>query len=381
MGRGVKVALLGTAWLLWAGGAVWLASTALAQGGQQASATIVDFNFEPGTTTVDLGTTVTWTNKGARPHTVTDRGGTFDTRPVAPNATGKVTFTVPGTYAYFCRINPSRMNGVIVVRQGSQPSRVNRIQGLDPALPGEKLRFDPPDLEVQTGSTVLFANVGGKPHTLTADDGSFDTGTVAPGAEGGRFAGTNATITLSKPGRFPFHCEVHPAAMKGVLTVAGGEAPPPAAASNAPQQANVAMKDFSFDKQEVSVAPGGKVTWENTGAAPHTATFDDVQLDTQTVEPGKEATLTAPDKPGSYSYKCNIHPARMRGVLVVLGQNAADPTQSAAAAPAGGGQPPAATPAPSRGGLSWLALVTGVIAGFAGGFGVSAFVRGRPGHG
>jgi len=377
MGRRVKVALLGTTWLLWALGAIWLATTALAQGAQ-ASAQIVDFNFEPVKTTVDVGTTLTWTNRGARPHTVTDRGGTFDTRPIAPNGTGKVTFTVPGTYAYFCRINPAKMNGVIVVQPGSDPARVNRIQGLDPALPGEKLRFDPANLEVQAGSTVLFANVGGKPHTLTADDGSFDTGTVAPGAEGGRFAGTNATITLSKPGTFPFHCEVHPAAMKGVLTVTGGETPPPAAASNAAQQANVAMKDFAFDKQEVSVAPGGKVTWNNGGAAPHTATFDDVQLDTKTVEPGKQATLTAPDKPGSYSYKCAIHPARMRGVLVVVGQNAADPTQAAAPA---AGAPPVATPTPSRGGLSWLALVTGVIAGFAGGFGISAFVRGRPSHG
>jgi len=377
MGRRVKVALLGTTWLLWALGAIWLATTALAQGAQ-AGAQIVDFNFEPVKTTVDVGTTVTWTNRGARPHTVTDRGGTFDTRPIAPNGTGKVTFTVPGTYAYFCRINPAKMNGVIVVQPGSDPARVNRIQGLDPALPGEKLRFDPANLEVQAGSTVLFANIGGKPHTLTADDGSFDTGTVAPGAEGGRFAGTNATITLSKPGTFPFHCEVHPAAMKGVLTVTGGETPPPAAASNAAQQANVAMKDFAFDKQEVSVAPGGKVTWNNGGAAPHTATFDDVQLDTKTVEPGKQATLTAPDKPGSYSYKCAIHPARMRGVLVVVGQNAADPTQAAAPA---AGAPPVATPTPSRGGLSWLALVTGVIAGFAGGFGISAFVRGRPSHG
>ena len=31
-----------------------------------------------------LGTTVTWTNTGQRPHTATDRGGTFDTRPIAP---------------------------------------------------------------------------------------------------------------------------------------------------------------------------------------------------------------------------------------------------------------------------------------------------------
>ena len=71
------------------------------------------------------------------------------------------------------------------------------------------------------GSTILFANVGGKPHTLTADDGSFDTGVVTPGAEGGRFAGSNATVPCQQPGTIPFHCEVHPAAMKGTLTVTG----------------------------------------------------------------------------------------------------------------------------------------------------------------
>jgi plastocyanin len=380
MGRGIRVGLLATAWLLWTCGAIWLATGAIAQGAQRADGEIVDFTYKPLQTTVDVGTTITWVNHGSRPHTVTDRGGTFDTRPINPNKSGKVTFTVPGTYQYFCRINPAKMNGVIVVRPGATPARVNRIQAVDPALPGEKLRFDPPTLEVQTGSTLLFANVGGKPHTLTADDGSFDTGVVTPGAEGGRFAGTNATLTLSKPGRFPFHCEIHPKAMRGVLTVSGGEAGAPAAASNAPQQANVSVKDFEFDKPEVSVAPGGKVTWQNTGAVPHTATFDDVQLDTQPIQPGKRAVLTAPTRPGSYSYKCAIHPARMRGVLVVVGQNAADPTQQAAAPPAAAGAPPVAAASPSRAGLSWLALVTGVLGAFAGGFGISAFVRGRPRH-
>jgi plastocyanin len=47
-------------------------------------AKIVDFDFSPGQLTVQAGTTVTWTNTGQRPHTATDRGGTFDTRPIAP---------------------------------------------------------------------------------------------------------------------------------------------------------------------------------------------------------------------------------------------------------------------------------------------------------
>ena len=131
------------------------------------------------------------------------------------------------------------MNGTVVVKAPASPAPVNRIQAVDPGREGESLRFDPPTLTVNAGSTIVFANVGGKPHTLTADgpDPAFDSGVVTPGAEGGRFAGTNASIVLRKAGTFPFHCEVHPAVMKGVLTVVdtGGGAAPPAAASNAPR--------------------------------------------------------------------------------------------------------------------------------------------------
>src|SRR6266542_7124473 len=227
--RRAKLLLVGAAGLLWAFGWLWVGAVgagalqpaSLAQGAEQQTAKIVDFDYQ-NPQKVAVGTTVTWTNTGARPHTVSDRGGTFDTRPIQPGRSGAVKFTVPGRYAFFCRINPAKMNGVIEVTAGAQPSRVNRIQAVDPALPGEKLRFDPAELTVQAGSTLLVANIGGKPHTLTADDGqSFDTGTITPGPEGGRFAGTNATLTLSKPGRFPFHCEVHPKAMRGVLTVTG----------------------------------------------------------------------------------------------------------------------------------------------------------------
>jgi plastocyanin len=378
--RRAKLVALGGAGLLWAFGWLWIGTVALAQGVERKTAKIVDFNFDPGELKVAVGTKITWTNTGQRPHTVTDRGGTFDTRPISPGKTGSITFSVPGRYAYFCRINPAKMNGVVEVTAGAQPSRVNRIQAIDPAREGAKLRFDPPQLEVQAGSTLVVANIGGKPHTLTADDGSFDTGTITPGAEGGRFAGTSATLTLPKAGTFPFHCEVHPAAMKGVLTVtaeaaAGGGGA--AAASTAPNQASVSMQDLKFVEPEVSVAPGGEVTWKNDGKAPHTATFDDVQLDTGTVQPGAKGKLTAPDKPGSYSYKCTVHPAAMRAVLVVPGANTPDPTEEVApAAPAaatgGGGD------GEDRSALSYLALVTGAVGAFMAGFGVSAFARRRP---
>jgi plastocyanin len=145
---------------------------------------IVNFDYGPNQLTVNVGTTVTWNNTADRPHTVTDRGGTFDSQPILPGHVASVTFSAPGTYFYFCRINPSRMNGTIVVQPVRQPGpqpgpqpRVTRVQAVDPGnIAGEWFRFDPSSVTVPAGSTLLVANVGGKPHTLTADDGSFTTG-------------------------------------------------------------------------------------------------------------------------------------------------------------------------------------------------------------
>jgi len=93
---------------------------------------VVNFDYLQRQVTVDVGT-VTWHNTADRPHTATDRGGTFDTNPVLPGQSSSVRFSVPGTYFYFCRINPSKMNGVITVQPAAQPSTVNRIQAVDPA--------------------------------------------------------------------------------------------------------------------------------------------------------------------------------------------------------------------------------------------------------
>lgn len=370
------------------GGAELSPATLTVQQGNQVAGDIVDFGFDPSTLTVPAGTKLAWTNTGARPHTVTDRGGTFDTGTILPDATGTIDLTVPGTYQVFCRINPGKMNGVIVVEPGDQPADTNRVQAVDEAREGKQLSFEPAELTVPAGSTVQFANVGGKPHTMTAEDGTFDTGRVDPGAEDGRFAGSNVTFTVDTPGTFAYVCQVHPAAMRGVLTVVdaggggggggSGEPPPTAAAPPAPaapSTAAVTMADFSFEAPEASVAPGGRVTWTNEGGAPHTATFDDVELDTGNVEPGAEGTLTAPEEPGTYSYKCTIHP-QMTGALAVLAEGVADP--NAAAPPAEeAAAPPAAEPAGASRGFSLVILLAAVLGAFLGGLGLAAFVRSR----
>src|SRR4051812_8136616 len=45
---------------------------------------VVDFAFEPGTLSVPVGATVTWTNAGSRPHRVTADEGSFDSGRLDP---------------------------------------------------------------------------------------------------------------------------------------------------------------------------------------------------------------------------------------------------------------------------------------------------------
>jgi plastocyanin len=67
-------------------------------------------------------------------------------------------------------------------------------------------------LTVAAGTTVTVTNDSPETHTLTADDGSFDTDGLESGA--------TAQLTFDEPGTFPFHCEIHPS-MQGSITVTG----------------------------------------------------------------------------------------------------------------------------------------------------------------
>lgn len=73
--------------------------------------------------------------------------------------------------------------------------------------------FSLSSLTVASGAEVTFENAGNATHTMTADDGAFDSGRIAPGASG--------TVTApSAPGSYPFHCAIH-SSMTATLTVEG----------------------------------------------------------------------------------------------------------------------------------------------------------------
>lgn len=65
-------------------------------------------------------------------------------------------------------------------------------------------------LEITAGTTVVWTNRGQVIHTVTARDGSFDSGNIEPGEQW--------SMTFTGTGTFPFHCTPHPF-MRGVVVV------------------------------------------------------------------------------------------------------------------------------------------------------------------
>jgi plastocyanin len=74
---------------------------------------IVNFAFKPGTLKVKRGARVAFSNTSSTTHTAT-KGGSFDTRGIAPGKSKTVQFKRRGSIAYHCKIHPF-MKGKIVV--------------------------------------------------------------------------------------------------------------------------------------------------------------------------------------------------------------------------------------------------------------------------
>lgn len=70
--------------------------------------------------------------------------------------------------------------------------------------------FEPAAVEVASGEPAEWLNRDPIHHTVTADDGSFDSGQLN---QGERFM-----RTFEKPGEYPYHCEIHPS-MRGTVRV------------------------------------------------------------------------------------------------------------------------------------------------------------------
>lgn len=72
------------------------------------------------------------------------------------------------------------------------------------------MQFEPADLVVKRGSRIVWINEDLFPHTATATDETFDSGTIA--------ASSSWSYVATQPGTHVYVCALHPG-MKGRLLV------------------------------------------------------------------------------------------------------------------------------------------------------------------
>jgi plastocyanin len=118
MRKSVSIAVLTAAMVLGMGTMAMGQRNSLA-GAQQKTETmevkIDNFSFGPGTLTVPVGTTVTWTNRDDIPHTVVSTEGVFKSKVLDTDEKFAYTFSKAGTFPYFCSIHP-KMTGKVIVQ-------------------------------------------------------------------------------------------------------------------------------------------------------------------------------------------------------------------------------------------------------------------------
>ena len=78
--------------------------------------------------------------------------------------------------------------------------------------------YEPAEVTVKAGEAVTWKNSGQQAHTVTAEDGSFDSGAKNPGQEW--------SYPFSKAGTFTYKCTQNPA-MKGTVKVGEAQDPSP----------------------------------------------------------------------------------------------------------------------------------------------------------
>ena len=85
-------------------------------------------------------------------------------------------------------------SGTPITGSGNQTNYTTRVTIQNSA-------FNPSEVTVMVGGSILWVNSDEIVHTVTADDGSFDSGDLEPGGAFG--------FTFNKVGPNPYHCKYH----------------------------------------------------------------------------------------------------------------------------------------------------------------------------
>ena len=267
--------------------------------------------FRPQTITVQAGESIVFLNDDGRDHTVTARDRSFDSGIMSPGADYVRTFSAAGTYEYFCAIHPDMVGTVLVEGPGGAPPPPPPPP---PSPPGSAdvtivdFGFGPATLTVTAGSTVSWVNSGAALHTVTARDGTYDSGFLV--------SGDTFTRTYATSGAYEYFCTLHPDMVGTILVTGGtGTAPPPPGSGLPPVAGDLSIVDFAYQPGTITVPVGTTLKWANNGVAPHTVTARSGLYDSGILARGETFSFTF-GAPGTYEYFCTLHPDMTASVIV-----------------------------------------------------------------
>ncbi len=98
-----------------------------------------------------------------------------------------------------------------------------------------------------------------------------------------------------------------------LLTYGGGQRASAAATASGGTK-TVTINHFAYAPSTLTVAKGTRVVFSNTSKIKHTATLKG-SFDTGKISPGAAVAVRF-EAPGTYRYRCTIHP-EMRGKIIV----------------------------------------------------------------
>ena len=163
-----------------------------------ATATIKITNrLEPASLSVAAGTTIRFVNADDERHRMRSQSGPseFDSHNLEPGQSYSMTLTAKGTYTYLDERedDDTRYHGTIVVG-GSNASGGGGASGggsgggstsIAPATSASVSMagrsFSPSTVTIEAGGSVTFRNDDDRAHTVTANDGAFNSGTISEG--------------------------------------------------------------------------------------------------------------------------------------------------------------------------------------------------------
>ena len=216
--------------------------------------------------------------------------------------------TTPGTYFFRCDVHPAMMTGQFVV-----------VPAVSADVTAQGMAFDVSAITVPAGGFVHihFANQDdGVPHNIAIYDSAAAATTFFQGQQiTGVQTAEYTFFAPTQPGTYFFRCDVHPSSMNGAFVVV------PAVV------VDVTARQMAFDVSTITVPAGAYVTVHFTNSdsgIPHNvAVYDSSAAQTVffvgaivTGPATVDYALFAPSQPGTYFFRCDVHPASMNGDFV-----------------------------------------------------------------